>query len=186
MNKERSNGHASEGIELATLAGGCFWCLDAVFREVNGIKKAVSGYSGGAADKPTYAQVSSGVTGHAEAVQLIYDPKIISFGEILAIFFSVHDPTTLNRQGADVGTQYRSAIFYHNAQQKADAEEAIRQLNASKVWGAPVVTRVEPFRNFYPAEEYHQNYYVRNQEAPYCSVVIAPKLVKFRKQYVKK
>jgi peptide-methionine (S)-S-oxide reductase len=186
MNKGKSNGHVSEGMELATLAGGCFWCLEAVFKEVNGIQKVVSGYSGGAADKPTYAQVSSGVTGHAESVQLIYDPKIISFREILAIFFSVHDPTTLNRQGADVGTQYRSAVFYHNKQQKADAEEAIEQLNASGEWKAPVVTQVEQFRSFYPAEEYHQDYYARNREVPYCSVVIAPKLDKFRKNYVKK
>jgi peptide-methionine (S)-S-oxide reductase len=186
MNKERSNEHAPEGMELATLAGGCFWCLDAVFREVKGIEKTVSGYSGGTADKPTYERVSSGITGHAEVVQLTFDPKIISFREILTIFFSVHDPTTLNRQGADVGTQYRSAIFYHNEQQKEDAEEAIRQLNASKAWSAPVVTRVEPFKNFYAAEEYHQDYYTRNREALYCSVVIAPKLDKFRKQYVKK
>jgi peptide-methionine (S)-S-oxide reductase len=186
MKKNRSNGHIPGGMELATLAGGCFWCLDAVFREVKGIKKAVSGYSGGTADNPTYEEVSSGVTGHAESVQLTFDPKVISFREILAIFFSVHDPTTLNRQGADVGTQYRSAIFYHNEQQKEDAEEAIGQLNASKVWNAPVVTRVEPFRNFYPAEEYHQNYYARNREALYCSVVIAPKLDKFRKQFLKK
>jgi peptide-methionine (S)-S-oxide reductase len=186
MNKEKSNGHVPEGMELATMAGGCFWCLEAVFKEVKGIQKVVSGYSGGAADKPTYAQVCSGVTGHAESVQLTYDPKVISFREILAIFFSVHDPTTLNRQGADVGTQYRSAIFYHNERQKADANEAIKQLNASGEWKAPVVTQVEPFRSFYPAEEYHHNYYARNQEAPYCSVVIAPKLDKFRKKYIKK
>jgi peptide-methionine (S)-S-oxide reductase len=186
MKEYRSNGHTPDGVKLATLAGGCFWCLDAVFKEVRGIEKAVSGYSGGTADKPTYEQVSSGVTGHAESVQLTYDPKVISFREILAIFFSSHDPTTLNRQGADVGTQYRSTIFYHSEQQKGDAEEAIRQLNALKIWSAPVVTRVEPFKNFYLAEDYHQNYYARNREAPYCSVVIAPKLDKFRKRYVKK
>jgi peptide-methionine (S)-S-oxide reductase len=186
MNKEKSDGHVSEGMELATLAGGCFWCLEAVFKEVKGIRNVVSGYSGGAADKPTYAQVSSGVTGHAESVQLTYDPKIISFRDILAIFFSVHDPTTLNRQGADVGTQYRSVIFYYNEQQKSDAREAIKQLNVSGEWKAPVATKVEPFRKFYPAEEYHQDYYARNQEAPYCSIVIAPKLAKFRKKYVKK
>jgi peptide-methionine (S)-S-oxide reductase len=186
MNKEKSDRHVPEGMELATLAGGCFWCLEAVFKEVKGIRNVVSGYSGGVADKPTYAQVSSGVTGHAESVQLTYDPKIISFREILAIFLSVHDPTTLNRQGADVGTQYRSVIFYYNEQQKSDAREAIKQLNASGEWKAPVVTKVEPFRKFYPAEEYHQDYYARNQEAPYCSIVIAPKLANFRKKYVKK
>jgi peptide-methionine (S)-S-oxide reductase len=171
--------------EVATLAGGCFWCLEAVFKEVKGIDKVVSGYSGGTVANPTYAQVCSGATGHAESVQLTYDPKKVSFREILAIFFSVHDPTTLNRQGADVGTQYRSVIFCHNDKQKAEAEEAIRQLNASYSWGAPVVTRVEPFKNFYPAEEYHQDYYTRNPEQPYCSVVIAPKLDKFRKKYLK-
>ena len=172
--------------EVATLAGGCFWCLEAVFREVKGIDKAVSGYSGGTAVNPTYAQVCGGATGHAESVQLTYNPKKISFREILAIFFSVHDPTTFNRQGADVGTQYRSAIFYHNERQKAEAEEAIRQLNTSGAWGAPLVTGLEPFKNFYPAEEYHQDYFARNPEQPYCSVVIAPKLDKFRKQYLKK
>ena len=186
--EKRQNGKTGppEGKELATLAGGCFWCLDAVFREVKGVEKAVSGYAGGTATNPSYAQVSSGVTGHAESVQLTYDPKVISYREILTIFFSVHDPSTLNRQGADVGTQYRSAIFYHNERQKADAEEAIRQLNASKVYGGPVVTNVVPFKNFYPAEEYHQDYYARNQEAPYCSAVIAPKLNKFRKHYLQK
>jgi len=171
--------------EVATLAGGCFWCLEAIFEEVEGIDTVVSGYSGGTAVNATYQQVCSGATGHAESVQLTYDRNKISFREILAIFFSVHDPTTLNRQGADVGTQYRSAIFYHNEEQKAEAEEAIRQLNASNSWGAPVVTRVEPFKNFYPAEEYHQDYYANNPEQPYCSVVIAPKLDKFRNTYRK-
>jgi peptide-methionine (S)-S-oxide reductase len=174
------------GKEVATLAGGCFWCLEAIFKEVKGIEKVVSGYSGGTAVNPSYNEVCSGATGHAESVQLTFDPKTISFKEILAIFFAVHDPTTLNRQGADVGTQYRSAIFYHNQEQKRAAEEAIKQLNASKTWGAPVVTQVAPFKDFYPAEEYHQEYFARNPEQPYCSVVIAPKLDKFRKQYLKK
>jgi peptide-methionine (S)-S-oxide reductase len=174
------------GKEVATLAGGCFWCLEAIFKEVRGIEKVVSGYSGGTAVNPSYNEVCSGATGHAESVQLTFDPKTISFKEILAIFFAVHDPTTLNRQGADVGTQYRSAIFYHNQEQKRAAEEAIKQLNASKTWGAPVVTQVAPFKDFYPAEEYHQEYFARNPEQPYCSVVIAPKLDKFRKQYLKK
>jgi len=172
--------------EIATLAGGCFWCLEAIFKEVRGIEKVVSGYSGGTTVNPSYDAVCSGATGHAESVQLTYDPKQISFKEILAIFFAVHDPTTLNRQGADVGTQYRSAIFYHNEKQKTEAQEAIKQLNASKTWGAPVVTQVAPFKDFYPAEEYHREYFARNQENPYCSVVIAPKLDKFRKQYLKK
>jgi peptide-methionine (S)-S-oxide reductase len=172
--------------EIATLAGGCFWCLEAIFKEVKGIEKVVSGYSGGTAVNPSYNEVCSGITGHAESVQLTYHPKQISFREILAIFFAVHDPTTLNRQGADVGTQYRSAIFYHNEEQKTAAQEAIKQLKASKVWGASVVTQVEPFKDFYPAEEYHQEYFARNAENPYCSVVIAPKLDKFRKQYLQK
>jgi peptide-methionine (S)-S-oxide reductase len=172
--------------EIATLAGGCFWCLEAIFKEVKGIEKVVSGYSGGTAVNPSYNEVCSGITGHAESVQLAFDPKQISFREILAIFFAVHDPTTLNRQGADVGTQYRSAIFYHNEEQKTAAQEAIKQLKASKVWGASVVTQVAPYKNFYPAEEYHQEYFAKNPERPYCSVVIAPKLDKFRKQYLQK
>jgi peptide-methionine (S)-S-oxide reductase len=185
--KQKSTRTASEkDSEVATLAGGCFWCLEALFREVKGIEKVVSGYSGGTAVNPSYAEVCSGATGHAESVQLTYDPKKISFREILTIFFSVHDPTTLNRQGADVGTQYRSAIFYHSPRQKAEAEEVIKRLNASKTWGASVVTQVAPFKNFYPAEAYHQEYFARNPEQPYCSVVIAPKLDKFRKRYLDK
>lgn len=186
MKKENGKTNVPEGREIATLAGGCFWCLEAIFKEVMGIDNVVSGYSGGTTVNPSYAEVCSGATGHAESIQLTYDPKKISFREILAIFFSVHDPTTLNRQGADVGTQYRSAVFYHNDKQKAEAEEAIKQLNASKAWGAPVVTQVAPFKDFYSAEKYHQEYFARNPENPYCSVVIAPKLDKFRKQYLKK
>ena len=186
MNQENAKLNLPEGREIATLAGGCFWCLEAIFKEVRGIDKVVSGYSGGTAVNPAYAAVCSGATGHAESVQLTYDPKVISFKEILAIFIAVHDPTTLNRQGADVGTQYRSAIFYHSLQQKAEAEEAIKQLNTSKAWGSPVVTQVASFKDFYPAEEYHQEYFARNPERPYCSAVIAPKLDKFRKQYLKK
>jgi peptide-methionine (S)-S-oxide reductase len=186
MKQEDAKKNHGTGKEVATLAGGCFWCLEAIFKEVRGIDKVVSGYSGGTTVNPSYAAVCSGATGHAESVQLTYDPKRISFKEMLAIFFAVHDPTTLNRQGADVGTQYRSAIFYHNEKQKTEAEEAIRQLYASKAWGAPVVTQVAPFKDFYPAEEYHREYFARNPENPYCSVVIAPKLDKFRKQYLKK
>jgi len=176
----------SNGKEIATLAGGCFWCLEAIFKEVKGIEKVVSGYSGGTTVNPPYNEVCSGRTGHAESIQITFDPRIVSFKEILSIFFSVHDPTTLNRQGADIGTQYRSAIFYHNGEQKTIAEQAIRDLNSSNSWGAPIVTEVMPFQNFYPAEEYHQSYYEQNPENPYCSVVIAPKLDKFRNQYLKK
>ena len=186
MKQEKAKTNLSKDQELATLAGGCFWCLEAIFKEVKGIEKVVSGYSGGTAVSPSYNEVCSGITGHAESVQLAYHPKQISFREILAIFFAVHDPTTLNRQGADVGTQYRSAIFYHNEEQKTAAEEAIKQLKASKVWGASVVTQVALFKDFYPAEEYHQEYFARNPERLYCSVVIAPRLDKFRKQYLQK
>jgi peptide-methionine (S)-S-oxide reductase len=176
----------SNGKEIATLAGGCFWCLEAIFKEVKGIEKVVSGYSGGTTVNPSYNEVCSGRTGHAESIQITFDPRIVSFKEILSIFFSVHDPTTLNRQGADIGTQYRSAIFYHNEEQKTIAEQAIRDLNSSNAWVTPIVTEVKPFQDFYPAGEYHQDYYERNPERPYCSVVIAPKLDKFRKQYLKK
>jgi peptide-methionine (S)-S-oxide reductase len=184
MKQEKAKADHRPEREVATLAGGCFWCLEAIFKEVRGIEKVVSGYSGGTTANPSYAAVCSGATGHAESVQLTYDPKKISFREILDIFFAVHDPTTLNRQGADVGTQYRSAIFYHSPEQKAEAEEAVKQLNASKDQRAPVVTQVAPFKDFYPAEDYHHEYFARNPEQPYCSVVIAPKLNKFRKQYL--
>ncbi len=184
MTQENVKTNPTEGKEIATLAGGCFWCLEAIFKEVKGIEKVVSGYSGGTTVNPSYDAVCSGATGHAESVQVTYDPREISFREILAIFFAVHNPTTLNRQGADVGTQYRSVIFYHNPVQKAEAEAAIKQLNASKAWGAPVVTQMALFKDFYPAEPYHQEYFARNPEQPYCSVVIAPKLDKFRKQYL--
>ena len=186
MSDKQGQVGSSNGKEVATLAGGCFWCLEAVFKEVKGVEKVASGYSGGTTVNPSYSEVCSGTTGHAESVQLTFDPRIISFKEILAIFFTVHNPTTLNRQGADVGTQYWSAIFYHNEAQKTIAGQVIRYLNTSNTWGAPIVTEVEPFQNFYPTEEYHQNYYERNPEQPYCSVAIAPKLDKFRKQYLKK
>jgi len=174
----------SEGQEVATIAGGCFWCLEATFNEVDGIEKAVSGYTGGKTINPSYSEVCSGTTGHAEAVQLTFDPKRISFEQILRIFFSIHDPTTLNRQGADVGTQYRSAIFYHNEKQKAVAERIIKELNDAKVWSIPIVTEVAPFHEFYVAEDYHQKYFEKNPEQAYCQMVIAPKLAKFRKQYL--
>jgi peptide-methionine (S)-S-oxide reductase len=186
MSDKQDQAGRSNGKEVATLAGGCFWCLEAIFKGVKGIKNVVSGYSGGTTTNPTYNEVCSGTTGHAESIQITFDPGIISFKEILSIFFSVHDPTTLNRQGPDIGTQYRSAIFYHDREQKTIADQVIRELNGSNGWGAPIVTEVKPFQNFYPAEEYHQDYYERNPERPYCSVVIAPKLNKFRKQYLKK
>ena len=173
-------------LEVATLAGGCFWCLEAVFREVGGVEDVVSGYAGGTTVNPTYEQVGTGMTGHAEAVQVSFNPSRISFREILKIFFSVHDPTTLNRQGADVGTQYRSAIFYHNDQQKAVAEELIEELNEAHLWKQPIVTQIVPLDTFYPAEDYHQEYFSRAPEQAYCQMVISPKVNKLRKQWAKR
>ena len=172
--------------KLATVAGGCFWCLEAIFNEVDGIEKVVSGYTGGETINPSYSEVCSGATGHAEAVQLTFDPKRISFEEILQIFFSIHDPTTLNRQGSDVGTQYRSAIFYHNEEQKAVAEQVIQELSTAKVWSGPIVTEVVPFREFYVAEGYHQKYFEKNPEEAYCQMVIAPKFAKLCKLDIEK
>jgi peptide-methionine (S)-S-oxide reductase len=172
--------------EVATLAGGCFWCLEAIFDDLKGVEDVVSGYSGGKVPNPNYRQVCTGTTGHAEVVQVTFDPARVSFREILEVFFTIHDPTTLNRQGADSGTQYRSAIFYRTPQQKADAEQVIRDLTEQKVWDAPFVTDVTPFSAFYPAEDYHQEYYANNGGQPYCRVVIAPKVAKFRKKYLEK
>jgi len=172
-----------EGMEVATLAGGCFWCLEAVFEQMRGATSVASGYAGGHVANPSYAQVCSGTTGHAEATQVTFDPKVVSFRELLEVFFSIHDPTTLNRQGPDVGPQYRSAIFYHTSGQKTEAEGMIRELEASRVWAHPIVTEVKPFTAFYPAEDYHLRYYDSNPEQPYCQVVVAPKLAKFRKQF---
>jgi len=173
-------------MEVATLGGGCFWCIEAAFNEIRGVVNVESGYAGGELASPTYEQVCTGTTGHAEVVQVTFDPPIISFRQIMEIFFTVHDPTTLNRQGADVGSQYRSVIFYHNEKQKEVAEQVIAELNASKVWDDPIVTHVEPFKNFYKAEEYHQKYFDRHPEAAYCRVVIAPKIVKLQKRYREK
>jgi peptide-methionine (S)-S-oxide reductase len=167
--------------EVATLGGGCFWCLEAVFDELRGIQGVVSGYSGGVPN-PTYEQVCTGTTGHAEVVQVTFDPAVVSFREILEVYFSIHDPTTLNRQGADVGTQYRSVIFYHTPEQKRTAEEVIAKLEAAGVWDDPIVTEVTPSSAFYGAEDYHQKYFRRNQRQPYCQVVVTPKVAKFRKQ----
>ncbi|MBX7219648.1 MAG: peptide-methionine (S)-S-oxide reductase MsrA [Blastocatellia bacterium] len=174
------------GMEVATLGGGCFWCIEAVFDQLQGVQSAESGYTGGTVGKPTYYQVSAGDTGHAEAVQIVYDPKVVTYKEILEIFFTVHDPTTLNRQGADRGTQYRSAIFYHNDDQKRIAGEVIREIEKEGIWNGKIVTEVTPFAAFYRAEDYHQEYFVNNTEQPYCQVVIAPKVLKFREKFKNK
>ena len=175
--------NAPEGREIATLAGGCFWCTEAIFTELKGVDKVVSGYAGGRIEKPTYDQVCGGSTGHAEAIQITFDPKVISYSDLLRIFFSTHDPTTLNRQGADAGTQYRSAIFTNSEEQKTAAQEVIKEVNAQHIWDNPIVTEVTSFTNFYPAESYHQDYYAQNANQGYCRVVIAPKVTKFRQHY---
>lgn len=175
-----------KGKEVATLGGGCFWCLDAVFADLKGVESAVSGYSGGAVDNPTYRQVCSGTTGHAEVSQVTFDPKLITFRELLEVFFTIHDPTTLNRQGADEGTQYRSAIYFHTPEQKTIAEQVIQELTAKGIWDAPIVTEVTPFERFYRAEENHQDYYKNNPEQGYCRVVIAPKVAKARERFLEK
>ena len=172
-----------KGLETATFAGGCFWCTEAVFLELNGVKTVKSGYIGGTVANPTYEQVSSGSTGHAEAIQIEFDPKKITFGELMEIFFATHDPTTLNRQGADVGTQYRSEIFYHNDAQKQLATDYIALLDKENTYGKKVVTKVSPAPKFYVAEDYHQNYYSQNKGQSYCSYVITPKVDKVRKQF---
>jgi peptide-methionine (S)-S-oxide reductase len=172
--------------EVATLGGGCFWCLEAIFDELKGVEQVASGYAGGTVPNPSYEAVCSGMTGHAEVVQVSFDPQVVSFKEILEVFFAFHDPTTLNRQGADVGTQYRSAIFYHTPEQRATAEQVITELNAAGIWKAPIVTEVTPLTAFYPAEEYHQEFFQRNPGQLYCQFVISPKIAKFRKEYLAK
>lgn len=184
--KEPVKMEVEKGLEIATFGGGCFWCTEAIFLELDGVKKVESGYTGGKTPNPTYEEVSSGTTGHAEATQITFDPNKISFGELLEIFFATHDPTTLNRQGADIGTQYRSEIFYHSDEQKRLAEEYIKLLDAENTFGKPVVTKVSPAGKFYVAENYHQNYYARNKEKSYCSYVITPKVEKVRKQFAGK
>jgi peptide-methionine (S)-S-oxide reductase len=181
-----SNNEFSTGREVATLAGGCFWCLDAVFRDLRGVEKVESGYSGGTTANPSYEEVCTGRTGHAEVVQVTFDPATISYKDLLGVFFAIHDPTTLNRQGGDVGTQYRSAIFYHSPEQRAVADQVIRELEAEGLWENPVVTEVTPFTTFYPAESYHQDYFNRNPYQPYCAAVIAPKVAKFRSKYLER
>ena len=171
---------------VATFANGCFWCTEAIFEELDGVLSAVSGYTGGETINPTYKEVCSGNTGHAECLQITYDTTKISFDELLEVFWQTHDPTTLNRQGADVGTQYRSAIFYHDDDQKRVAEEVIKEITAAKIWPKPIVTQVVPLDVFYAAENYHQDYFANNPMQPYCQVVVAPKVAKFRKQYYEK
>jgi peptide-methionine (S)-S-oxide reductase len=172
--------------EIATLAGGCFWCLEAAFQDLKGVETVQSGYSGGHVASPSYEQVCTGTTGHAEVVQITFDPAVVSFRDLLHVFFTIHDPTTLDRQGEDIGTQYRSAIFYHTPEQKAEAERVIADLEAERVWDDPVVTALVPFERFYPAEEYHRDYFRRNPSQGYCRAVIAPKVAKVRKLYLDK
>ena len=172
--------------EVATLAGGCFWCLEAVFEQVRGVDRVESGYCGGQNPNPTYRQVCGGDTGHAEVVQVTFDPAVITYREILEIFFAIHDPTTLNRQGADVGTQYRSAIFYHSPEQRQTAEQLLAELSAAGIWSKPLVTEVVPLAEFFKAEDYHQGYFQANPTQPYCQAVVEPKVAKFRKQFLAK
>ncbi len=173
-------------LEVATLASGCFWCTEAIFSIVKGIEKVAPGYTGGSIPNPTYEEVSSGTTGHAEAVQLTFDPAVISFKEILEIFFATHDPTLMNRQGPDVGTQYRSVIFFHDESQKAIAKATIEELNEEAIWDKPIVTNVEPFKVFYKAEEYHKDYYKRHPESAYCQQIITPKIAKLQHRFLTK
>lgn len=174
----------SRQTEVATLGGGCFWCTEAVFSLLRGVHEIYPGYSGGNIEYPTYKQVSTGTTGHAEVVQMIFDPEIISFKDILEIFFTIHDPTTLSRQGSDVGTQYRSVIFYHDKKQKATSEKVIIEITEKRIWNAPIVTQVEPFKAFYKAEDYHKDYFMHHLEQPYCRFIIKPKIVKLRRDYL--
>jgi peptide-methionine (S)-S-oxide reductase len=175
-----------DGRETATLAGGCFWCLEAVFKTLRGVESVVSGYAGGDTPDPTYREVCDGTTGHAEVVQITFDPRAVTFRELLEVFFTIHDPTTLNRQGADIGTQYRSAIFYHMPEQRDTAEQVIAELTAEHIWDAPIVTEVSPLTKFYTAEDYHQNYFDNNPTQPYCRAIVAPKVSKFRQKFLEK
>jgi peptide-methionine (S)-S-oxide reductase len=176
----------SANMDTVTLGAGCFWCVEAIFQQLNGVSSVASGYMGGRRENPTYEQVCSGATGHAEVIQVVFDPKVISFPELLEVFWGVHDPTTLNRQGADVGTQYRSVVFYHSAEQQQLAEAYKAKLNASGAFPSPVVTEISAASAFYVAEKYHQNYYNENGDQPYCSLVIRPKLEKFKKVFSEK
>jgi peptide-methionine (S)-S-oxide reductase len=184
--KGKEGGKKKMTKEITTLGGGCFWCVEAVFKELKGVDKVVSGYSGGHVTNPSYKQVTTGQTGHAEVIQVHFDPSVITYKELLEVFFTVHDPTTLNQQGADIGTQYRSAIFYHSPEQQATAQEVLKQIDEAKIWNRPIVTEITRFEKFYEAEDYHQNYFELNPEQGYCRVVIAPKVAKFRKMYLSK
>ena len=172
-----------DNLETATLGAGCFWCVEAVFDDLKGVEDVVSGYSGGQTENPTYRQVCDGTTGHAEVAEIRFDPSVISFKDILRVFFSVHDPTTMNRQGADIGTQYRSAIFYHNDDQKRDAEEVVKEITDEAVYDDPIVTEIVPFEKFWPAEDHHQEYFANNPNVPYCAAVVSPKVKKFRQKF---
>ncbi len=174
----------SNQLETATLAGGCFWCLEAVFDDIKGVESVESGYSNGHVMNPSYRDVCNGDTGHAEVIRINFDPTVISFRDLLNVFFAIHDPTTMNRQGGDIGVQYRSGIFYHSPQQKAVAEQTISELNAQRIWNSPIVTEVTAVNNYFVAEDYHQEYFARNQNQPYCQAVVAPKVSKFRKHYL--
>ena len=174
------------GREVATFGGGCFWCMEAIFSELSGVEKVESGYAGGTVSNPSYEEVCTGRTGHAEVIQVTYDPAIVSYRDLLRIFFTVHDPTTLNRQGADVGTNYRSIIFYHNDEQRLQASEVMREITEAGIWDGPLVTQLEPFRAFHRAEQYHQEYFKNNPNQAYCRIVIAPKVQKFRQHYMQK
>ncbi|WP_035650712.1 peptide-methionine (S)-S-oxide reductase MsrA [Flavobacterium sp. ASV13] len=178
-----SQNKKSSNLETITLGGGCYWCVEAVYENLDGVKSVVSGFSGGNVPNPTYEEVCTGETGHAEVVQITYDKNVTDINEIFKVFFTVHDPTTLNRQGADVGTQYRSVIFYKNEEQKKAAQSIIAELNKAKAYSNPIVTKVEPFKAFYKAEDYHQNYYANNKNQPYCKMVIQPKIEKFEKVF---
>lgn len=181
-----SNHPGTPDKQVATLGGGCFWCTEAIFTELKGVEKVESGYAGGTVANPSYQLVCTGTTGHAEAVQITFDPKVISYRDLLRIFFTVHDPTTPNRQGADVGTQYRSVIFYHDEEQKKAADEVMKEVTAQKIWDAPLVTELVPAKPFYKAEDYHQEYFANNPNQGYCRIVIAPKVAKFREHYREK
>jgi peptide-methionine (S)-S-oxide reductase len=176
----------ASGKEIATFGGGCFWCVEAVFTELKGVEKVESGYAGGTVPNPTYEEVCTGKTGHAEVVQVTFDSNVLSYKDLLKIFFTVHDPTTLNRQGADVGTNYRSVIFYHTDEQKREASEVISEVTAEGLWSAPIVTELQPFKAFYRAEQYHQEYFKNNPNQPYCRMVIVPKVRKFREHYMER
>lgn len=175
---------SNNNLETATLGAGCFWCVEAVFDDLRGVEDVVSGYSGGHTENPTYREVCSETTGHAEVTEIRFDPEVISFADILRVFFAVHDPTTLNRQGNDIGSSYRSAIFYHSDEQKRIAGEIIKEVTEAGIYDDPIVTEVTKFDKFYPAEDYHQEYFANNPTQPYCAAVVAPKVAKFRKQFV--